>query len=83
MSKSKEMPKDSMSKRHNQKIGCSVDSCKYHDEEEQNCTLSEINVSCNDDCSKTKVTCKEETICDSFEKKCDAKEQVTTEEEDA
>ncbi len=53
----------------NNSIKCNVESCKYNDCEEGNCTLEEIEVDCtcnNEDCKETK-----ETICKSFD--CDDK----------
>jgi hypothetical protein len=44
----------------NQRIGCDVKECKYHDKKENHCTLGQILVSGS---SK-----KAHTFCDSFEK---------------
>lgn len=50
-------------KKINQKIKCDVDSCKYNDCSEKRCQLNEIKISCD-----YRADCKDETICDSFEK---------------
>jgi hypothetical protein len=45
----------------NQRIGCTVNECKYHDNHENHCTLGKILVS-----GQKK---KKDTFCDSFEQK--------------
>lgn len=50
----------------NQKIKCDVDSCCYNDIDHSLCNLQEIKV-CSCNCND--VSCKSETICDSFEAK--------------
>lgn len=52
-------------KKKNQKIKCSVESCKYNDFDENECQLSVIKVGCG--CSCDEPNCKDDTICDSFE----------------
>lgn len=49
----------------NQKIKCSVKSCKFQDCD--CCTLKEIHVGCN--CGSCKAVTDQETLCRSF--KCD------------
>lgn len=50
-------------KKNNQKIECSVDSCKHNDCDNKICQLDSIKVgSCNDS-----ACCKDDTVCDSFE----------------
>ena len=48
------------------KINCNVKNCRYNDNDEEECTLNEIDVKsfCDDDSCE-----KDDTICDSFEKK--------------
>lgn len=46
----------------NQKIKCSVESCKYNDCDCKECTLKEIKIAC--DCKKAEA--KDDTICDSY-----------------
>jgi len=48
----------------NQKIKCIVESCDYNDCNCKECTLKEIEVSC--ECNKDNVMKKSETICKSF-----------------
>jgi len=54
-------------KNNNQKIGCTVDSCKYNNHEVKECTLEKIKVGCNSE----SADCKDDTICDSYDKKND------------
>lgn len=48
--------------KNNQKIKCSVDSCKYNDCNCNMCTLKEIKIAC--DCKFAEE--KDDTICDSY-----------------
>ena len=50
-------------KKTNQKIKCSVESCKHNSHNNNVCQLSEIKVGCG--CCHP--NCKEDTVCDSFE----------------
>ena len=47
----------------NQKIQCTVDSCKYNDQEENMCTLKKIEVKPMQDCCTEDP---EETLCASY-----------------
>ena len=50
----------------NSNIGCNVNECKYHAENQPLCTLNHIEVVKH----KTPVTCAECTDCASFEQRC-------------
>lgn len=50
----------------NQKIKCNVESCDFNDCKCNECTLKEIEVSCDCDCHNNDVKEKSETICQSF-----------------
>lgn len=52
-------------KKQNQKIGCEVESCKHLNCDEHICSLNEIKVANKNG----QADCKEETICDSYDKK--------------
>ena len=49
----------------NQKIKCSVASCKFNNLDYKECQLSVIKVGCGCNCGDP--NCKDDTICDSFE----------------
>ena len=48
----------------NQKINCTVSSCKYHDENNQECVLQQITVTPVGNCNTKK---KDESMCGSYE----------------
>lgn len=48
----------------NQKINCTVDSCKYHNATEQMCNLQQIVVEPTKDCNTKQC---EESMCGSYE----------------
>lgn len=49
----------------NQKINCTVSSCKYNDEENKGCKLQEIQVTPKIKCNSKK---EDESMCGSYEK---------------
>lgn len=51
----------------NQKIGCTVESCKHWNCDKNECLLTSIKVVSDGN----NASCKEETICDSYDKKED------------
>ena len=51
-------------KKNEQRITCNVETCKHNDCSCNKCCLSEVKIGCN--CLD--VHCKDNTICDSFEK---------------
>ena len=50
-------------KKNDQKIKCSVDTCKFNDCDNKICQLQEIKVGCG--CENP--NCKDDTVCNSFE----------------
>lgn len=48
----------------NQKINCTVNSCKYHDGNKQECVLQQITVTQVENCNTKK---KDESMCGSYE----------------
>lgn len=48
----------------NQKINCTVSSCKYNDEENNGCKLQEIQVTPKTKCNSKK---EDESMCGSYE----------------
>lgn len=49
----------------NQKIKCTVNSCKYNDTSNKLCSLDKISISCT--CNSNNCKSYKETICGSFE----------------
>lgn len=54
-------------KESNQKIGCEVESCKHCNCDKHECLLQEIKVANDCNC----VDCKQDTLCDSYDKRED------------
>lgn len=54
-------------KKHEQKIDCSVESCIHCNCDKHECLLKEIKVASDCKCAD----CKEDTICDSYDKRED------------
>ncbi len=50
----------------NQKINCTVSSCKYNDKTHQECVLQQITVTPVENCNTKK---KDESMCESYENK--------------
>lgn len=59
--------KKEVSNNFNSKIKCDVLTCLYNDCKSNHCKLDEIRVSCS--CCNDDVENKDETVCNSYEKK--------------
>lgn len=74
------MKKENKATRHNQEIGCEVKSCSHHNQDDDTCTLSHIDVSsCN--CSPKDVTDKDSTICKNYDCACGCIDDDTKKDE--
>ena len=52
-------------KKDSKKIKCEVNACVHNDVKNSCCELSEIKICCS--CCKDDVSCKDDTVCGSFE----------------